>query len=256
VAKYVRLKLLGHPQIKRSGRPVSSLPSGKSLAFLGYIVAQRQPLYREHLADLLWQDSPVERRRANLSWTLHKLSVTLPGCLTADHHTVQFHCSDRVRVDLYAFESLERQQSVAALTQAVALYRAPFLLGLSLIGCPDFELWLVRERERWQQHATMALTKLITHHRNLNEAEEGLHLARRLLQLEPWREAVHRQVMCFLAEGGQRGAALVQYEVCCRELREELGVTPSAETVSLYLRIRDGGTGGPGTPLWAGISKL
>ncbi|MCD6284870.1 MAG: bacterial transcriptional activator domain-containing protein [Anaerolineae bacterium] len=66
-----------------------------------------------------------------------------------------------------------------------------------------------------------------------------------LLQLEPWREAVHRQVMCFLAESGQRGAALVQYEVCCRELRVEFGAPPSAETVSLYLRIRDGGAEGP-----------
>jgi DNA-binding SARP family transcriptional activator len=46
--------------------------------------------------------------------------------------------------------------------------------------------------------------------------------------------------MRLLALGGQRGAALAQYETCRRVLVEELGVEPGAETRQLYEQIRDG----------------
>jgi len=44
--------------------------------------------------------------------------------------------------------------------------------------------------------------------------------------------------MQVLALGGQRSAALAQYQICCRSLAEELGVVPSEETVTLYEQIR------------------
>ena len=46
--------------------------------------------------------------------------------------------------------------------------------------------------------------------------------------------------MAELAEGGQRSAALAQYETCRRMLKEELDVEPAAETQALYERIRSG----------------
>jgi transcriptional activator/AAA ATPase-like protein len=48
--------------------------------------------------------------------------------------------------------------------------------------------------------------------------------------------------MWFLATGGQRSAALAQYETCRYVLREELGIEPSAATVALREEIA--GTGG------------
>ncbi|MBN1813052.1 MAG: tetratricopeptide repeat protein, partial [Anaerolineae bacterium] len=114
-----------------------------------------------------------------------------------------------------------------------------FLEGLSLDDCADFELWLVAERERWRQRTERALNALIVHHAEAQACEEALRFARRLLALAPWREETHRQVMRLLADQGQRGAALAQYEACCRALEAELGVGPSAETVALYEQICD-----------------
>ena len=62
----------------------------------------------------------------------------------------------------------------------------------------------------------------------------------RQVELEPWREEAHQRVMRLLAFGGQRGAALAQYETCRRRLAEELGVEPGEETTRLYEQIRDG----------------
>ena len=43
-----------------------------------------------------------------------------------------------------------------------------------------------------------------------------------------------------LALGGQRSAALAQYEACRRLLADELGVEPAPETTALYEQIRRG----------------
>ena len=84
------------------------------------------------------------------------------------------------------------------------------------------------------------LHTLITHLTEQGDITQGIVYARRLLTLEPWREAAHRQLMLLLAQDGQRSAALNQFETCTHLLVEELGVEPGPETVALYERIRAG----------------
>jgi predicted ATPase/DNA-binding SARP family transcriptional activator len=248
------LRLLGTVQIERDGKPVRGFRSRKALALLGYLAVQAHPVPREQLVDLLWCDKPQARGRANLSWVLHRISTLLPGCLRADPHTVGFR---RVApsagqaacwLDTHAFEEMEAQGDVPSLAAAVDLYRGEFLEGLYLNGCVEFEIWLVAERERWRQRVSRVLGELATHYSRRGEYPEGLHCARRLLALEPWREETHRQVMWLLAYSGQRAAALAQYEACRRVLVEELDVEPAAETISLYQQIRDGELEIPAAP--------
>lgn len=59
-------------------------------------------------------------------------------------------------------------------------------------------------------------------------------MARQQLEIEPWDERTHRQVMRLLASSGQRGAALAQFSACQRVLKTELGVAPEEETLALY----------------------
>jgi len=235
----MRLSLLGPVQVVHEGQPVYDLPLGKPLALLGYLITQRKPLLREHLADLFWPDLPADRGRANLSWMLHKLTTVLPACVEANRNTVRFHRSETCWIDIDVFETLTAQGDTQSLQEAAALYRGDLLEGFTLDSCAEFQLWLVAERERWRQRVERALNALIVHHAEARACDEALRYARRLLALAPWREGTHRQVMRLFAEQGQRGAALAQYKACCRALKAELGVAPSPETVALYEQICD-----------------
>jgi DNA-binding SARP family transcriptional activator/tetratricopeptide (TPR) repeat protein len=235
-----RLRFLGTVQVERDGQPVRGFRSRKALALLGYLARQDQPVPREHLADLFWEDQTESRGRANLSWVLNKIVTLLPGCMQADRHTVQFQRMAPYWLDIDAFEQLETRRDPDSLAAAVELYRGEFLEGLYLARCAEFEIWLVKERERWRQQVTGVLGELVTHHSQRGEYKQGLRFAQRLLALEPWQEETHRQMMRLLAYNDQRGAALVQYETCRRILAEELGVEPAAETTSLYEQIRTG----------------
>jgi WD40 repeat protein/DNA-binding SARP family transcriptional activator len=237
------LRFLGPVQIEREGEPVRGFESRKALALLAYLAAEGQPVPRDRLVDLFWEDKSLAQGRNNLSWVLSRLSTFLPDCLQADRHTVAFlgeSAESTYWLDLDVFEELEAQGDPLSLDAAVALFRGEFLEGLSLRGCPEFELWQVQEQERWRGRAAAALRELVAYHSGRGEVERGLRYARRLLQLEPWREQAHREVMRLLALDGQRGAALVQFETCRRLLDEELGVEPSQATEDLYRQIQAG----------------
>jgi DNA-binding SARP family transcriptional activator len=126
----LRLRLLGPAQVEQDGQPLRSFKSRKALALLGYLAVQGKPIPREHLVDLLWGDKSEDRGRANLSWTLNRISARLPDCLQADRHTVQFQRAAPYWLDLDAFEELEAQGDAPSLAAATELYRGELLEGM------------------------------------------------------------------------------------------------------------------------------
>ncbi len=234
------LRFLGPVQIAHHEEPVCGFRSRKALAVLAYLAAQRQPIPREQLVGLFWGNHPEDRGRANLSWVLNHISTHIPGCLETTRHVVQFRRAPSYWLDIDAFEELEARGKPAALAAAVDLVRGEFLVGLRLDGCPEYEIWLVGEQERWRQRVARALQMLIVHHGQRGAYSPGVRFARQLLALDPWRERAHRQLMRLLALSGQRGAALAQYETCRQVLARELDAAPAAETTRLYEQIRAG----------------
>ena len=243
VADILEVRLLGPVQIQRAGQPIRGFESRKALALLCYLAACDQPLTRDHLADLFWLDKSSQQGRANLSRVLHNLNSLVSDSLEIDRHTVAFRRTTQSWLDVAAFGDLAARRTPAAQAAAAALYRGDFMSGVFLDSCPDFELWLVGARERWLAKVTGLLDDLVEHHVRLGTFAEGLDTVVRLLELEPWREAAHRQAMLLLAKSGRPAEALAQYEACCRALEVDLASRPSAETVALFEQIRAGEIG-------------
>ena len=126
------------------------------------------------------------------------------------------------------------------LQSAIELCRGDFLEGFSLPDNSPFEEWLLVKREQVKRLRLEALQRLSDSWEARGEYAKALAAARQGLDLEPWLEEGHQQVMRLLALTGQRSAALAQYETCRSLLAKELGVEPGAETVRLYEAIRDG----------------
>ena len=240
MADILEIRLLGPVQIQRAGQPIRGFESRKALALLCYLAARDQPLTRDHLADLFWPDKTPQQGRANLSRVLHNLNSLVPGSLTIDRYTVSFRQTADCWLDVAAFEQLASRRTQAAQAAAAVLFRGDFMADVFLDDCPDFELWLVGARERWLAKVTRVLDDLVEHHLHQRTFAEGLDVVSRLLELEPWREAAHRQAMLLWAKCGRPAEALAQYEACRRALEEGLASQPSAETSVLFDQIRAG----------------
>lgn len=229
------IRLFGPIEVARDGERVSGFRSQKTLALLAYLIVEERPLARAFLAP----DVSQSKALGHLRRALYNLTSLLPDCLDVDRRTVQFGAGAPAVIDVRRFRQLAETAERTALEEAAALARAPFLEGVYLSGCPEFEAWTTAEQEQWGRAAAEVLERLTVLYGEAGDDEAALLYARRLVRFDRWREANHRRLMLLLARTGRCKEALAQYERCRQLLQEELGLSPSAETAELAERIRN-----------------
>ncbi|HMR62876.1 MAG TPA: tetratricopeptide repeat protein [Anaerolineae bacterium] len=247
------VRLLGPVQVIQGGQPLTILNT-KGLALLVYLAEESsEPQARSLLANLLWPDQAESAALHNLRQTLTTLRRTIldhqaqPPFLFITRQSLQLNRQSNIWLDTVQFARRQiythpplTQESVAALEQAVELYRGDFLTGLTIGDSDVFENWLVTRREYYRRSTTEILDQLATYYEAQHAYEQSIKFARRLVELAPWQESAHRTIMRNLAASGHRGEALAYYQTCCQILEAELEVEPSFETTTLFEQIRAG----------------
>jgi DNA-binding SARP family transcriptional activator len=127
-----------------------------------------------------------------------------PSPLLADREFVILD-GEAVTVDVAEFEQLIDEGTMEALTRAAALYRGDLLDGLDLRDAA-FDEWLLMEKQRLRDLAREALAKLIVWHMSGGAHDQAAAVARRLLAIDPLREAAHRSLMQIYSEARPDGA--------------------------------------------------
>ncbi|NLD42267.1 MAG: SARP family transcriptional regulator, partial [Chloroflexi bacterium] len=253
---HLALALFGPLRLSTTDGSEIPVSADKARALLAYLAVESgQPHRRESLAGLLWPGYTEHSARQSLSQALFVLNRVLapalngdPSPLSISRMEVQLDCSG-CSLDAGTFEQRLAEamhhghpfgspcdECAHSLAEALALYRGEFLTGFSLRDCPEFEEWLLLQRERYHRLAVEAAAALA----RSREGDEGLAHARRWVALDPLDEGAHRRLMALLALAGHRTLALTQYEACAHVLREELGVEPEPATRALFERIRAG----------------
>ena len=234
------MRLFGDLQLRWDGARLVDFSSKKGKALLCYLAVTGQPQSRAALSGLLWPESPEENARASLRRTLTGIRKMAPDCLSTTRQTAAVNADAQISVDVIRFAALVADGAATDdLQEAVALYQGDFLERFYLPDAPPFDRWALGQRARLRQMALEALHSLAVHFAGRREYGPAVSYARQVLDIEPWRESGHRDLMRLLALSGQRSAALKQYETCCQLLADELSVAPAAETTTLYERIRD-----------------
>lgn len=239
----LRFLLLGPTDVIYEGVPFA-VDRTQNRALLYRLAAQPTPVSREHLAFLFWPDKADDHSRRLLTQLLSHVRRALPNpeLLKATQEHIQLDPT-QVWSDVAAFSRLSHSVAVAPieeLCQMLALYRGPFLEGVSVPDHPEYDAWIVGERIWLERLYLDVLRRLFSHSIGQGQLREAIDLARRYLATDRMAEEIHRQLMECYAAVGERSAALLQYESCVRILEQELGVSPLPETNALYQRIRTG----------------
>lgn len=246
-----KLYLLGAPRLERNGQPVT-VTLRKALALFIYLAVTRQAHSRDALATLFWPEKDQQGARANLRRTLYDLgqlvdtqllvitaetvAVSPTAALWLDVESFQRALADRLPSPVQSEGLLA--DALPALVEAAAHYADDFLAGFTLPDAPQFDDWQFFQREELRNTFARLLQQLIAIYVAQAQFEEAVRYARRLLQLDPLEEAIHRQLMHLYAQAGQQAAAIRQYDECVRILAAELDVPPAAETTALFEAIR------------------
>jgi DNA-binding SARP family transcriptional activator len=258
-----QLRLLGSFELVLAGEPAAGSGPEKSIrakksfrsqserALLAYLACEAgRPHSREALAGLLWPELPAETAHNNLRVTLHRLRQVLGDpdaahpLLHVSRDAIQLVQAGQLWVDVTAFQELltrveqHPHENLAACAaclvgyaEAAVLYQGDFLQGLYPAESLPFAEWALLKREHLHRQALRALYLLAAYHQRMGELDQALGYARRQLELEPWREEAHCQVMTLLALQGDAVQPCASMSAAASYCRRSLGLSRQRKRV-------------------------
>lgn len=246
----LQISLFGGVQLSQDDWTTSVRMTRTIQVLLAYLLLHRQrPQPREIVAGYLWGEHSDEQARSCLSTALFRLrSILEPKgiprgtyLLTPASGEIRFNSESDYWLDVQVLEDaagaaisqdLARVENklLQEMEQSLNVYKGELLEGF-------YDDWVTRERERIKNLHLEALIALMRFHGRQRAFEKALLYGRRILEQEPLREEIHREMMRFYWESGQRTQAVQQYQSCCRVLEAELNIRPMLETQLLLHEI-------------------
>ncbi len=231
----LKLLLLGDVEFKR-GASALRFPRRKTWALLVYLALEPGPNSRDKLAALLWPDS--DQGRTNLRTTVAELKAELSNHLRVWRDSVELDLQG-LELDLRIAENaIQAAYTETQLEAALKLFRGDLLEGFDLPDAPEFDDWLLAEREVVRGWRDSLLERLANLQSQAGKFAAALENAHQRLRLEPLNEAAHRQIIEIHLANGNRSAALEAFNTCHELLQRELGLEPDPQTQSLLGRFR------------------
>jgi len=243
------ISLLGVMRVSHGSEPVEDKMHRAVKGLLAYLVLFRRVHAREVLLDLFWGEYSEVRARKCLNTALWRLRKALEPAdvprgtylITTSTGKIGFNRRSNYCLDVAEFEK-HTQKALAkpyneltavearTLENALSLYTGDLLEGF-------YDDWVLRERERLYSLELRSLAHLLKYHRHHKAYEKAIACGQKILDLDPLREGIHREMMRLYAANRQRTMAVRQYETCCRILDEDLSVGPMEETRLLHDQI-------------------
>lgn len=231
----LEIALLGGLRLRHPDRGSTELASQKGaqlLALLAY--APGRAHRRDTLQALLWPDSDPPHAQGNLRFVLHQLKKGLggnDGPLRSNTRSVWLD-PDCVTVDVPRFEALAAEGTLEALTAACDLYGGDLMSDATELS-PEYEDWLLPERERLRDIARSAFWNLFSLRLWRGEVMDAKACAQRYLEIDPYCERMHAALMRLHLTQGERVQAAGRYGQLRARLARDLQVRPGAEIEQL-----------------------
>lgn len=236
--EHLEVYLLGQFRVSYGGELITSLNHARLQELMAYLLLQwGNPVSRQQLAFLFWQNSSEEQARTNLRNLLHRLRRALPASaqfLVVGETHLRWSSDISFFLDVLEFEdailqaeSSQESDRTGLLAQAVHLYGGDLL--------PEcYSDWLLAERERLRQSYLSVLEMLADLYEDQRIYTKAIQSVHTLLRQDLLNENGYARLMRLYALDGNRGQALHVYHTCAEILSRELGVAPSPVVQTVY----------------------
>jgi DNA-binding SARP family transcriptional activator len=238
---------LGGARVEKDGRPIDSPDLiQKPRELLYYLLSHPEGRTKEQMGLALWPDASTAQLRSSFHDTVFRLRRALGGkeWVVFEKRRYTFGSTTEYFYDVKSFEKdiseARRAQAgaperaVGYLKEATDLYRGDFLEDTAQSE------WILERQDELRRSYGESLLILGDLLANLGRHAEAADAYRKAISHDRFLEEAHRGLMRSQVALGEPGGALRHYEELARMLLEQLGSSPSPETVALYESLRSG----------------
>ncbi|MBO9364817.1 MAG: SARP family transcriptional regulator, partial [Roseiflexus sp.] len=194
----LELRVFGAPRLLLDQRDVP-FRRRQPLAIMAVLALSERAVTRDELTYLLWPDSPQtvgrQRLRRSLSQLRQLVGPLADRLLTGEagigSSVIRFNTS-MCRVDAREFVRLSAQartlpdpDGLHAAEQATRLYAGPLLSGLESGESPEFEHWLLQQRERFERMILDIWQRLVDGYASTGDIDRAIAAVEHALVLDP-----------------------------------------------------------------------
>ncbi len=190
---------------------------------------------KDQIVAALWPDLSLAKAHSTFHFYLFQVRRLLGGTDAISYEGGAYRLeSRRYQYDVDEFHrnlakagKATSAQRLAYLQEAISLYRGDYLEDI-------YSEWTDELRDSVRREYHQALEDLARQCRGEGRLEDAVESCRRLLDKDPLREDIHRQLIGTLLEMGDRAGGVRQLGALRTILEEELGTGPSEETLEMF----------------------
>jgi LuxR family transcriptional regulator, maltose regulon positive regulatory protein len=127
----------------------------------------------------------------------------------------------------FAKEELDIDKKMSIYKKSLALYKGPFLQTID-------QPWVLSVREKYSEMYAIAAETMAKLFFDRKEYSTSLEISKKALVFFPFNENLQRNCMRNHSAMGNKAAITYQFENFRKQLQEEIGISPSEKTISLY----------------------
>jgi two-component SAPR family response regulator len=191
---------------------------------------------KEDIGEVFWPEADQQTIRLRFKNSIYRVrhalgteSVTLSDEVYRFNRTLDYDydVEDFLQEISSAQSTNDQNVKIQHLKNALALYKGPYLPKM------DYE-WALVQRENLHQKYLAIASNLIDLLIETKQYQQAIAYSDRAIEIDPCLEAAHRSAMVAYSALGDKAGMVRQFDKCKKLLLNDLGVTPSPQTETLY----------------------
>ncbi|MFA9565140.1 MAG: BTAD domain-containing putative transcriptional regulator [Acidimicrobiales bacterium] len=211
----LEISLIGSPSLADDGGVLDGPRGRKAWALLGRLARSDDPPSRRRLVDELFVEAADPM--GALRWNLAELRRTLGLADSFKGDPVHLQLPATVTVDARSIDEQISKGKVPA---------GDFLEGIDVSASPEFETWLLIERQRVDAEVLAAAHHGALRALSIDQHDRAIDLGYAAVRRAPLDEGSHVLLVKALAASGDTARAEEQVAACRRTFMDDLGIEP------------------------------
>lgn len=237
---------LGRFRVYAGARLIGNWSSLKGKSIFKYLINNHKaPVSKEILMDLFWPDADPESARRNLHQAIYQIrhifrlnqSDIRPIVFEDDKYGINPELGIWLDFDEFEFRRncAGQLEQAGRMDEAMDEYRlAEELYSGDFLEEDPYDDWASRQRDQLRNNYISITDRLSAYFQQRGDFNRAIEYCRKILEKDDCYESAYRRLMQCHHALGQSGIAVRNYRLCVRRLREQIGVSPSRETHSIY----------------------